>query len=144
MILLKIRRASLLTGLAFASAIAGSLALVQGVSEIGMIYDRQGFFSWTGVLLASMATLVLAVAIFSYALTRKNWLEDDPAVKDIAAGHHRPSPLEEALTLLVMEFIKDHEAKRMAATEKRHAPEGAEGNPPLRKQNIPSFNSPMN
>jgi|GEM_PF-1480719 len=91
------------------------IALLNGTTQ----YDRGGSVAWTATLGAGVVLMLLAIAIFGVIFLRA-W----PGIKQRRIAkqkreesrlYHEAAPLETALSLLVMDFIKEREERRAVA-----------------------------
>lgn len=111
--------------------------LVAGIIVSGMNlfsnYDQTGSFRFTGVLSFSLALIFISSAVLLLVLNKKTW----SSVKSMSTEASRnqsqsydsnshfnlysksePSPIETAISQLIMDFIKEREKAREKAREK--------------------------
>lgn len=107
-IILKIRKISLLLGLMIAAAVGIALSGAMALQSIGLMLDSAGFVYLSGFFLASVGGLALFAILFAVASRKKFWVKAEKRMPPA----HKASAMEEALSLLIMDFVKEREFKR--------------------------------
>lgn len=113
-IILKIRKMIVLFSALMIAAIGMSLTFTKSLELIGAQLDQPSGVSLSGALSGTLVGFVLFGALFLLCLSKKRWTEAETPVRPTAWSHsHRStSPLEEAVALLVTDFVKEREYKR--------------------------------
>lgn len=92
-----------------------------GLIDLTNQFDREGSVRATAGNITGFALAAIAIGIFTWIFKRA-W----PGVKEVAkteeASKENPSGLEQALTLLVMDYIKEREFKREERRQQHHVP----------------------
>lgn len=121
----------------------GAVAFFTGGLFISLLdatrqYDTQGVVYWSSTLIAGGVIALLAAGLIAYVFMRA-WPGASPSnviMKETKeeVHHHHTSSLEQALAVLVMDFVKEREHRRAHPTEP-HAPPRASR--PHRGEDVP-------
>lgn len=105
-----------LTGLAAVIFVCGGLFIT--VLDATSQYDRVGYITLTSTMGAGIILFCLAMLGFAYVFAY-SWPGATQNVKEVVETrtehHHHASTLEQALTVLVLDFVKERELRRTQA-----------------------------
>lgn len=113
-IILKIRKMVFLFSLLVSAVFGFSLIFIKFIEEIGLQFENGNGLSFSGHLAAATFGLLSFAIVFVYAIDRKRWTQSDAQKEQQKPppAARAPSPLEEALALLVADFVKERQLNR--------------------------------
>ena len=79
------------------------------VADLAKQYDDQSTASWTGSVTIGLLLASLSLSLFFYCLSQKAWLSA-ASINDSAKK--APSPIEEALAILIKDIVVERQIKR--------------------------------
>lgn len=112
-----------LTGLAAVIFVCGGLFIT--ILDATTQYDRVGYITLTSTMGAGIALFCLAMLGFAYVFAY-SWPGATHQIKEVVESrtehHHHASTLEQALTVLVLDFVKERELRRAQQTSSPSGP----------------------
>lgn len=124
-LLMKLRKIGMLFGLLLTSTIGFALALTKTLEVVGRTMDaNNGYLAFSYSLLLCGLGLAAFIGIFIYAISPKRWTAEWAEVAHEARSalhsshEHRHAnasplqPLQEVVTVLAAEFLKERESRR--------------------------------
>lgn len=120
----KIRKMVLLLGLVTVAAIGLSLSLIKAIQDAGEWFQKNYVMNFSPGFFAALIGAAGFLALMRYATSQDRWLERNEKVEETKKSS---SPIEEAVVLLITDFVKEREFSR-ELREKKQAAEAETAN----------------
>ncbi len=112
-LVLKIRSITILLVMTIAALALSCVGISLSVVEFAKQMDLEGHFTWTAGLTIYLFLTILSMGTLAYSLSRKAWVHQTGfSDRDSSKTKATQRPLENALTLLLMDFIEERKSRR--------------------------------
>jgi hypothetical protein len=116
----KTRKIALLFGIITLASIGLSLSLMKAIQDAGAWFEKNYVMNFSPGFFLALIGAAGFFALFLYATSEARWTEKDED-KPQETKHSVASPFEEAISLLIMDFVREREFNR----EKKQTQEAA-------------------